>query len=260
MASCRGWPVKRLACILTALLGILATAAHAQDAGALFAVLAGEALDVTDPYLVAWYKFEGDVTDSSGTNDGTVVGTAIYTNRVTGNQAFRFNATTHITTTFRWQNHATDRLTVTWWQWNNLAHNDSTQHGIFTQDVFGGNFAQLSMVKYSDNKIYAGFFQVGGETRVILNASAALWPQNTWTHYAMTLISGGRTILYRDGTEIGRNTVATIFRSPAASMRYGITGESVRFSGRLDEIRWYSRALSSNDVGRVYQGLRPNHD
>jgi hypothetical protein len=40
--------------------------------------------------------------------------------------------------------------------------------------------------------------------------------------------------------------------------RFALADQS--FDGSIDDVRVYNRALSSNDVARIYQGLKPLHD
>ena len=71
---------------------------------------------------------------------------------------------------------------------------------------------------------------------------------NTWTHLAATY-DGSMLRLYVNGTQVGTRTVAGPLLTSSGVLRLG--GNSVwgeYFSGRLDEIRIYNRALSADEI------------
>jgi len=80
-------------------LACLAGAARGQDAGALAMVLMGQGSSFRSPAdlnPVAWWKCDGNATDSVGTNNGTWFGAAAYSNGVNG-QSFSFGGVTAVT-------------------------------------------------------------------------------------------------------------------------------------------------------------------
>ena len=73
-------------------------------------------------------------------------------------------------------------------------------------------------------------------------------PVNTWSHLAATY-DGSMLRLYVNGTQVGTRTVAGPLLTSSGVLRLG--GNSVwgeYFSGRLDEIRIYNRALTTAEI------------
>jgi hypothetical protein len=91
----------------------------------------------------------------------------------------------------------------------------------------------------------AGYVRIRSD--VAANGGAAL-PINTWSHLAVTF-DGGAVRLYVNGTLAGTATAAGTIESSALPLRIG--GNSVWgefFSGRIDDVRIYNRALGAAEV------------
>ncbi len=92
----------------------------------------------------------------------------------------------------------------------------------------------------------AGYINVGGSD--IAASGTAQPPLNTWTHLAMTY-DGVALKLYVNGTLIRTTSVSGNIVSSTNPLRIG--GNSVwgeYFSGRIDEVRIYNRALSVGEI------------
>jgi hypothetical protein len=73
-------------------------------------------------------------------------------------------------------------------------------------------------------------------------------PLNTWTHLALTY-NGSTLRLYVNGVQAGSQTVSGSITSSTQPLRIG--GNSVwgeYFSGLIDEVRIYNRALSGTEI------------
>ncbi len=87
-------------------------------------------------------------------------------------------------------------------------------------------------------------------------------PLNTWTHVVVTSNANGRAIYINGVPETFAATTA-----PASSVDNWIFGQwthdqSGNFPGSLDDVRIYSRALSANEISRLYRiglGSSINH-
>ncbi len=91
----------------------------------------------------------------------------------------------------------------------------------------------------------AGYARIGGSTNV--QGPDAL-PLNTWTHLALTY-DGAVLRLYENGVEVGTQSVAGAIATSSGPLQIGgnaVWGEY--FSGRIDEVRLYSRALTSTEI------------
>ncbi|MBT3266122.1 DUF5117 domain-containing protein [Candidatus Poribacteria bacterium] len=82
-------------------------------------------------------------------------------------------------------------------------------------------------------------------------------PAETWTHVAVTY-DGGTVTLYVNGEAGGSGSAASPLPGNALPLRIGAdsNGEGL-FSGRIDEVRVYDRALSADEVAQNHDADRP---
>jgi hypothetical protein len=92
----------------------------------------------------------------------------------------------------------------------------------------------------------AGYINTGGSDQGA--AAAASLPLNSWTHVATTY-DGATLRLFVNGTQVASRAVAGSLRTSTSPLRIGgnaVWGEY--FSGMLDEVRIYNRALSTSEI------------
>jgi hypothetical protein len=117
-----------------------------------------------------------------------------------------------------------------------------------------GETIELVFRKYSDNNIYAGWFN-GTESRVALAATAANMTQNVWQDYVLTWSQSG-SILYRNGVSIGSTVTAA--KNADISIAWSWLAELNQIGGSSiagSKIEWgylWSRALTPAEVQRLY--------
>lgn len=73
--------------------------------------------------------------------------------------------------------------------------------------------------------------------------------QNTWHHIAIVADASGNVIYYLDGVADGTGT-ASAFTVDGMGCDSGSGAEC--FTGRFDDARYYTRALSSSDIAELY--------
>ena len=86
-------------------------------------------------------------------------------------------------------------------------------------------------------------------------ANTCLATDKSWHHWVSTY-DGSKVILYKDGVEIGRNNATgTLTQNNNLVMLATSSGGSVSklFTGTLDEVRMYNRALTPDEVTHLYQ-------
>ncbi len=88
------------------------------------------------------------------------------------------------------------------------------------------------------------------------NASARLLDGN-WHHVVVTVGTDLPMKFYYDGAlaKTGGTFTGTLRQSPTSNLTFG-AGGLYGFSGKMDEVRYYNRALSADEVKRLYN-LRP---
>lgn len=114
---------------------------------------------------------------------------------------------------------------------------------------------------YTDGRIYLipGSFSAYG---YMTNSSSNL---NRWANYVMvfdgTLSGNNKLKFYIDGTEQSLTYVGTLpttTASPTATSYIGYDSQNTKFlNGGVDDVRIYSRALSTTEITRLYNMGRP---
>ena len=104
------------------------------------------------------------------------------------------------------------------------------------------------------------FFFVYDGTRFVLSADAGpgIW-DGMWHHVAGTF-DGATVRLYADGREVGYGTPATLninYNLPTSNDLFIGTylwpGGSLSFTGSIDELSIYNRALSASEIQTIYR-------
>ncbi len=196
---------------------------------------------VVDPNLLAWYKFEGDATDSSGYGrDLTELGGPTYSAGFDG-QAIRLDGVDDYAV-YSFLEKEMLAYTVTLWakadttgqaQYCSVFSNHTPNNKGFQLDVDGtdpGNY------RYHDD-----FDKLFG-------------PVTTgWVHIAVTF-DGARTSLFYNGAFVDSNsTVVTdyAFNQYAVGMNRNVGNW---FDGAIDDVRIYNKELSAPEIVKVMRG------
>tara|TARA_R110000823_G_scaffold311529_1_gene437266 strand:+ start:1208 stop:2677 length:1470 start_codon:yes stop_codon:yes gene_type:complete len=213
--------------------------------------------------LVAHLKFNDDVTDSTGSNNGSLIaGTATYVTGKVGN-AFSLDGSTRIAlaneTNFDFER--TDPFSVSIW----VKYPNNTNKMLISkgQDPVSGT--------PSVPKIGIGIwtqadyinFELGASTQSLrIRISSTGIDDDTWHHLTFTYdgsssASGAR--IYVDSALTTPSTVVDTLSSETILNNYavliGASGNGTRmFTGVLDDLRIYSRELDQNEVNVIYNG------
>jgi trimeric autotransporter adhesin len=200
--------------------------------------------------LVAYYPFNGNANDESGNgHNGTIVGTAVtLTNGVNGavNSAFRFAPLPDVNNiTASGVNLANSSLTVSLWFKKDYSV-FGVEHGWLFR-LGSASSAGKSMTiaaDYGQALRFSLFFDD-------FDIQSPHVGESKWSHIACTYDNSSRARqIFIDGKLIASNTA-----------QFGFTGDSfLRFNGGggdkvglLDQVRFYNRVLTSEEVGQLYQ-------
>lgn len=118
---------------------------------------------------------------------------------------------------------------------------------------------------FADGSGQLGFGDRSGTTHV----STTVLPTNTWSHVAVVcVLAGGSSdsvTLYVNGSQVAQFTGLTTacnFNSATMHMNVGGWGPSptsaLDWTGKIQEARVYSRALSSSDITQLFQFTAPS--
>ena len=123
-------------------------------------------------------------------------------------------------------------------------------------DLESGNGIALSVSKgtnpFEGNKLEFVCSDEEGSLDTV--STDALFRAGAWFHLGVTLAAEGDVAFYLDGNEIGSGKLASVPRARIrASNRAGAAGgrKTATFKGRMDDVRLYDRALTSEEMLRV---------
>ncbi|HET8755685.1 MAG TPA: LamG-like jellyroll fold domain-containing protein [Solirubrobacteraceae bacterium] len=178
--------------------------------------------------------------DASGTgNDGTVSGAARTTGRYGGALSFD-GVNDWVSINDANSLDLTNRMTLEAWV-------RPTGLGDWRTVVIKERPGQLAYALYAstDNNRPSGHVFT---TADIATRSSSVLPANTWSHLAFTY-DGAATRLYVNGTQVATGTLTGSALTSSSPLRIG--GNSVWgewFSGAIDEVRIYNRALTATEI------------
>ena len=150
--------------------------------------------------------------------------------------------------------------TILWWMNPDLAFDDGIQdgHKHWGQSNASG-VPELTCQKFEDTNFYIGWNHSADDDRVIFTATAANYPQFNWSRYAFTWVSGGLSIVYRNGVKLADNGGGTLVVDIGEAWRIarqGTAGTDIsqtHFNGKEDDFRIYNRALTPAEIAFDYQ-------
>ncbi len=144
---------------------------------------------------------------------------------------------------------------VTLSAWVNLTSAPSSKAGILTKGTIAGGYSgsQYELRVESDKTVTLSLSN-GVDTKQNLTTTSTL-PLSTWTHIVATFNNGVSNIYFNGVNQAGTLTgsISTIATS-SSDVYIGEDGYNGRygFTGLMDEIRIYNRALSPSEVSNLY--------
>ena len=211
------------------------------------------------PGLVSWWPAEGDANDPFTGNNGTLHGSLGFATGESG-QAFNFNGTNayiSVPSPSLLDVGASDGLTVECW----LKPTDLTSgHPILEWNDHSGNVGVH--LWHSDPQIsgpggvFANVTDTSGGSHIIASA-ANLITTNSFQHIAVTYSKAtGEARLYRNAGAIAVQNLGTFRPQTTYDFYIGTRasgpGGGTLFSGLVDELAVYNRALSDSEVRSIY--------
>ena len=208
--------------------------------------------------LVAHLKFNDNVTDSAGSNGGTVTGTTTYaTGKI--DKSFSFNGSSYITlaneSNFDFER--TDPFSIAFWV--NMGNNTNKMLMCKGDDPYSaGTTSGISIwtqADWLDVNINASSSQF-----IRVRTAIASIEDSTWHHvtvaYDGSSAASGLTIYY-DGVSQSLSTVSDTLTSSSILNNYpfliGDSGAGSRdWTGKLDDLRIYSKELDQSEVTMIY--------
>ncbi|MEN6423903.1 MAG: LamG-like jellyroll fold domain-containing protein [Phycisphaerales bacterium] len=193
--------------------------------------------------LVGWYKFDGDLKDAVGANHGTAVGDAKTGTDATRGQVLLVDGigdavdvpvlgTVNAVTIAMWVNSTVDPTAI---QFASFFHADGWAAG----DLHW---------RYSYGVVDAGLYGLSNTTGKAVNRA------NQWNHVAVT-VSDTEFALWLNGYKDGSQALTAVQTVTLGDGLIGAwrNGASVEraFSGKIDDARFYDRALSQEEIASL---------
>ena len=210
--------------------------------------------------LVLYYTFDmeenGNVTDSSAKkNDGSVHG-AKWTPKGKIGGAYDFNGNGDCIDTGR-NFSGMDEISVCGWVRPARAQRGSsvvTQFGGPASDNVWGLFAQNDDGNdlVPPHQSVATVLTADGRRLIVSGKRTQI---GQWTHLCLTFKRNGQLVLYKDGVEVGRDSVSDSplnKRSSTAKVGASFGGDGYWANGLVDEVMIFSRSLTANEVKQIH--------
>jgi hypothetical protein len=220
---------------------------------------------VTPPSgLVAWWPAEGNANDIAGNNNGALQGGVSFALGEVG-QAFLFgtpDAGVKVPASPALDVGMGGGLTIEGWinpsdfagrryiaEWNNGDTNQVAPYGAHLVILSPGELG------LGAGNLYADLVDTGGQSHQIMAPGGTI-TANKFQHVALTYDKGsGLATLYCNGTVVAQQTLGSF--TPLTSSDFYIghrpAGGVGSFSGSIDEISLYSRALSAAEIRADYE-------
>jgi len=206
--------------------------------------------------LVSYYKMEGNSTDFYGSNNGSDTSITYGTSYGKINQGASFNgssSTISIPDTTSLQ--ITGDVTVSLWVYSNILSTDSHFYTLLAKRN-NPSYAPYA-INFNNNNSGSNFqwFFGDGTSFRISSYTGATFPYQQWTLVTCTRASG---IMKTYWNGVLKQTTDLSAYTPngavGTNLTFGEFGSSEYFSGDLDEIGVWNRALNSTEISDLYNG------
>jgi len=202
--------------------------------------------------IVSYYKFDGDATDSAGSNDGTVTGATNGSSYGKINEGYNFDGSNdYINSNYN----PTSRAAFSISFWAKTSSTTDFTLLLFNYKVSGGvrGHALYHRGSYIQSSLYISGNNAGDINQVL---STTGWNDGDWHHYVITY-DGTTQNIYIDGSDEKASTTYTQTGALPQGISYYIgcrnKGTPDRFlPGDIDEVGFWNRAISSSEVTELY--------
>lgn len=206
--------------------------------------------------LTAYWPFSGNAQDQSGNNyNGTVTGASLTTDRFgSANSAYDFNGSSDFISTSYAGIMGAGARSISFWAKTTYSTSSSTA-------VSWGNNAEGQRFNCGFNYMTNGA-TIGAANAAMTYSTPAQVSDNQWHHYVFqfnaTYLSEAQ--IYQDGVLLTQATHAynenmAVNTQPGFNVHFGkidYPASPDYFKGQLDDIRFYNRLLSQNEIDALY--------
>ena len=205
--------------------------------------------------LISYWKLDGDLTDSHGSNDGTAAsGVTSLTSPGAINYAPYFNGSSNsyiICDNLQWLNNTATAITMCAW-----VYTEQANHAYIISK--GSNYSSnmgyhLYTTNTNPTKVLANYRLTNGQNNVVLSQDLAL---NTWYHVVSTF-DGTTGKIYINGRLVNTTIQSGFIGNATTSFTIGApsadpTAWGYQWKGNIDEVGIWNRVLSPYEVSLLY--------
>ena len=198
--------------------------------------------------LVALWSGEGNANDSAGENPGTLHGGVTFAKGQVG-QAFRFDGSTGVVSVPHralWD-FGNNAFTIAFW----ANFNSARRAEVFICDDNGYGLEQNKWLFWRGTQGNVLTFTIAGPRLENIGQFPFSPAPGQWYHLAVTR-EGSEWTFYTNGAVIGNASVTITVPSMTAPLTIGDSEGLSYFSGLLDEVSIYNRALSAAEIQSLY--------
>jgi len=197
---------------------------------------------------LAWWRFDGDLTDQSGNYDGTAAAGATFSEGMR-NLAYSLDGTSDSVSVPLELRSKTDPtlngVTLScWWQ-----PSESTESDTHDECLFGG-YMYHWFVGVPGNVPTAYIYN--SEARMTAVSSGVHVSAGEWVHVAAVYGTDRSVAIYVNGELENTGAWEGSFRQATHTLTLGNRGTTF-VGGRIDELLLYARALSGEEIRDIYQ-------
>jgi len=228
---------------------VSALQAQIDDLEQRIAALEDEPMQPIQPTPISSYEFENNVLDSTGTNDGTVVGNTQFTTGKVGNNAFDFDGSTFVSVGDAPFDFTKDEAfsIVTWMKTSTTKVTD-----VLIGKMTVGIGYQVFLQSTDEIRIRIG----SSSDAIVVSTVGANVRDGNWHHIAMTYdgsSSASGVAIYIDGvlspvTITRDNLVGSILNDIPLTIGNNRPSASFFFTGEMDDVRVFDFELTLSQV------------
>ena len=204
--------------------------------------------------LVGYWPFNGNANDESGNgNNGTVNGATLTTDRLgTANCAYNFDGINDFIIANSNPLYVSDILTISIWINTNISPPIISNYTVFELGGTGGSGVRWACIAEPGNAVMA----IGRGCTGLGNAPISTSYNSGWSNFIF-VVSGLNQSIFYNGNLIGNSTNSQItsLSCSIANLYFGVSqwSSSFYFTGKLDDIGIWNRALSPCEIQALYQ-------
>jgi hypothetical protein len=195
--------------------------------------------------LVSLWSGEGNANDSVGGNNGTLMGGASFAPGKVG-EAFSFDGDGCVSVPASDSINFSGNMPMTIATWVYRTGGAPVQHIVGKR-----NNCYLGEIQYQlsfDEASGVAFIANGGNFWVSTHRKL---PMNTWQHLAV-VYNGTTAIVYINGQSVASGS-GSLGTAIAAPLKIGNAGSCQSFTGLIDEVAIFNRALSASEIRAIYR-------